>query len=154
MHLLNSQRKAAAIACSLALTLMAAWVLLTGPMLVKIRFGPLPADPRMTIWNPTRNRAPERYANALLSGIQSNRCQQFVEPLGILEEDKAKACSKQQTDPVSSYCSLVDRTDKGKSVWLLFHCPYVRRTEARAEIGLSIERGESGWLLRSYDRIY
>src|SRR5437660_12866425 len=112
MHLRNHRRKAAAIAFGLALTLMAGWVLLAGPMLVKIRFGPLPADPRMTIWNPTRNQAPERYANALLSGIQSDRCQQFVAPLGILEVDKAKACSKQQTDPVSSYCSLVGRTDK------------------------------------------
>jgi hypothetical protein len=149
-----SLRKKLMFGCCVVLVVLAVWVLLSGPMLVNLKAGPLPGDRHVIVLNPIRDRAPERYASGVLSGVQSAKCTQAVTELGISAQQKVAACSKQEQDPVTDVCQLVERSDKGTSTWLLFHCPYQRPTDARAEIALTLDRSGNQWQLHSYERIY
>jgi hypothetical protein len=148
-------RRTAIIIVGVILVACGTWVLLSGPMLINLRTGPFSGHQEVIVLNPIRNRTPERYAASLLAEIQSPACQQAVTGLGILDQQKTEACYKQERDPIRAPCKLIERSDKGTSSWLLFHCPYERATEARAEIGLTVEQvGRNQYLLRSYERIY
>jgi len=138
----------------IVLIALAGWSLLSGPILIDMKTGSLAGGRQFTVFNPIRDRTPERYATQVLSGIQSDACEQAVESLQISAAEKAQACTKQTRDPISSDCRLVERSDKQESSWLLYHCPYRRPTEARAEVGLTLHKSSNQWQLHSYDRIY
>src|SRR6266851_4532203 len=132
---MRSRKKEVLIVCGLALIIFLAWKVLSRPMLLNIH------DPRLLIWNPIRNRAPEHYGVELLLKIQSDNCRQAMSVLEILEREKVDACEKQARSPVASDCPLLERDDNASSVWLLFHCPYKNlHTDARAEVALTLER--------------
>lgn len=142
------------LTCGLMLAAVVVWVLFSGPMLINVRTGPLSGDRSLTAFNPIRNRAPEQYAVSLLTQIQSETCQQVMSGLAIADQQKSEACRKQVQDPINANCRLVERMDKGNSIWLLYQCPYRRPTEAFAEVGMTVEKKGSQCLLRSYERIY
>lgn len=127
------------------------WGGIAGPMLVDIRSGPLSG---IRLFNPLRNRSSERFAVELLRQIQSGDCSSNVGGLTIPDEQKRAACEKQAKDPLALPCRLIEREDKGTQSWVLFECRYVRRTDARAEVGVSVSPAGQGWAARSYERIY
>lgn len=130
-----------------------AWIALTRPILVDVRFGPMQGDSRLTIWSPIRNRAPERWGTDYLRKIQAPSCREFVSALQIPEKEKSLACDKQAEYAVSANCTLGDRRDEGSVVWLLFECPYTK-TNAVANIELILRSERRIWVLQSYERVY
>jgi hypothetical protein len=144
-------RKKVAIVGALTISTVVVWLLMAGPMLIDV---PLGHHARARLFNPIRDRTPERYAQAILSGLHSERCEQEAAQLQMAGQMRRATCDKQQRDPVVSGCSLMERADTPRSVWILFHCPYSRPTEARAEVALIFEQKDGQWRLRSYERIY
>ena len=124
---------------------------LRGPMLVDIKSGPLSGS-RML--NPLRGRSPERFGSKLLNRIQSGDCQQTLAKVEIPDDQKLSACAKQATDPLKLPCQLVEREDNNNVSWLLFKCHYLRATDARAEVALTLHRTAQSWAISSYERIY
>ncbi len=63
------------LACGLILMAVAAWIFLSGPMLINIHTGPLSGDYHISIFNPVRDSTPEQYPTEILSKVISDRCQ-------------------------------------------------------------------------------
>ena len=136
------------------LWLLFVWLLVGGPVLMHLRFGPLRGNPRFTLWNPIRSRAPERYAVAQLRKIQSQNCRAEIEDWQIPAEDKDSACNKQVRDAVVSHCDLIDRRDIGSATWLLFSCPYRSRPQDWADVDVTVTENKGFWIVDAYERIY
>ncbi len=74
------------LGCGLILMAVAAWIFLSGPMLINIHTGPLSGDYDISIFNPVRDRTPEQYPTEILSKVVSDWCQQAMTELGISEQ--------------------------------------------------------------------
>lgn len=83
----------------------------SGPMLVDGRTGPMGDEPWLRIWNPMRDRSPERAGREYLRQIQSAKCKEAVAGLPIRVEEKATACAKQSRIPLKDACRLAERRD-------------------------------------------
>ena len=131
------------------------WLILARrPMLLHVKLGPLQSDRRLVVWNPFRNKEPERFGAQSLTAIQSPRCREAVSKLDMSDEERLVACEKQERRPLVGLCSLVERRDKGDTVWLLFQCPQEAHPDVLADVGLSLRQRGSKWMLEGYERIY
>lgn len=147
----SGRRGRVATVCGLLLAALVAWVVLSGPMLINLQHGPLQG---LRVWNPTRDRSPERAATEYLQRIQSTDCQQQIAGVQTVYPDKATACAKQARLPITDSCRLVERSDEKSGVWLLFYCPYQDSSPEWAEVDLFLKHDGSSWVLTSYERIY
>lgn len=129
------------------------WTALCVPVIVNIGSDPMSHEPRLTVWNPVRNRAPERAADVYLGAIHSAGCREYLSRLRLPGPQAISACEKQERNPVSGHCILHDRSDGWSGVWLFFECPYtIGEGEAWVELTLRHENGK--WVLESYQRAY
>jgi hypothetical protein len=129
------------------------WMALAGPMLLHFKFGPLPSDRRLVVWNPFRNKEPERFGAEYLAAIQSQQCRETMAKLDVSSQEKGQACDKQERRPLVGSCPMVDRRDAGDFVWLLFHCSEQAHQDVLAEVGLSLRKRGNVWVLEGYERI-
>ena len=129
------------------------WMALAGPMLLHFKFGPLQSDRRLVVWNPFRNKEPERFGAQYLAKIQSQQCRETVAKLDVFNQEKGEACDKQERRPLVGPCPMVERRDKGDTVWLLFQCSQQAHHDVLADVGLSLRKRENVWVLEGYERI-
>lgn len=122
-------------------------------MLIDRRLGPMRDEPRLAIWNPMRDRNPERAGYEYLQQIQSANCKEVLSGLPIRIEEKATACAKQDRIPLKNPCRLVERTDGKSGVWLLFKCGYQRTPGFLADVDVTLKQDKGAWILSSYERI-
>jgi len=146
-------RRASLLAASTILAAATTWILLSGPMLVDIHTGVFEGEPSLSVLNPTRNRAPERFAETLFAQIHSDGCLTTVAWVNLPTEQKTSACSKQQRLPIVGPCRLVNRKDSGPSSWLWYQCGYVVTKKGFARVGVDVERTGYGYSLNVYRRI-
>jgi len=133
---------------------LAAWVTLSGPVPLHVRFGPMDGDPQFTVWNPVRDRTPEHLGAEYLRRIQSVNCLHETAGLKISDRDKAEACDKQFRHPVTTACRLGERRDLNSSTLPIFRCPEKGHGEMSADIALTMEHRKDAWSLAGYERIY
>jgi hypothetical protein len=122
----------------------------SGPMLIDRRLGP---DEPLCIWNPIRDRSPERAGCEYLRQIQSAKCKEVIAGLPIRMEEKAAACAKQSRIPLKDACRLVERSGGKSSVWLLFKCEYQDTSGFLADVDITLKQEKGAWILYSYERI-
>jgi hypothetical protein len=129
------------------------WMVLAGPMLLHFKFGPLQSDRRLVVWNPFRNKEPERFGAQYLAAIQSPQCRETMAKVDVSNQEKGEACEKQERRPLVGSCPMVERRDKGDAVWLLFQCSQQAHDDVLADVGLSLRKRENVWVLEGYERI-
>ncbi len=130
------------------------WSAFAGPMLLHFKSGALQCDKRFVIWNPFRNKEPERFGTQLLAAIHSSECREAMVSLEVPAEENRGACEKQERRPLVGSCALVERRDKGNTVWLLFQCSQEAHCDVLADVGLSLRHRGKKWVLEGYERIY
>jgi hypothetical protein len=140
-------------ACGALLAGLFIWTAFSGPMLIDRRLGPMRDEPRLAIWNPMRDRNPERAGYEYLRRVQSSNCEEVLAGLPIRIGEKATACAKQNRIPLKSACRLVERTDGKSGVWLLFKCEYQNTPGFLADVDVTLKQEKGAWILSSYERI-
>lgn len=151
MTMLMTKGKAALGALVVILAVLF-WMLLSGPVLMKIRLNPLTRRANGTIFNPLRDRSHERAARKLLQGIHSQNCSSFLMTQPISSEQVEQICSRQAHDPLTDSCEMVDATQYKDSIWLSFQCQYQRGGESTSDVSVTLAR--NGLALQRYERIY
>ena len=130
------------------------WMVLGGPMLLHFKFGPLQSDRRLVVWNRFRNKEPERFGAQYLEAIHSQQCREAMKQLDVPNQEKGEECDKQERRPLVGSCPMVERRDKGDTVWLLFQCPQEAHQDVLADVGLLLRQRGKLWALEGYERIY
>jgi hypothetical protein len=130
------------------------WMMLAGPMLFRVKFGPLQNDSRFVLWNPLRNKEPELAGARYLTVIHSPGCREALSKLQLSDLEKQDVCEKQERRPLLNSCPMVERRDKGDAVWLLFQCSQIAHADVLADVGLSLRQRGKVWALEGYERIY
>lgn len=125
----------------------------THPVLLRISEGPLPADRRVIILSPFRDREPERIAKRFLDLLKRGECQ---DAFGSLEWSAAKRnmiCGKEVANPFASL-RLIDRSDEQSVVTLryLWSGPPPDRSGSFLQVQIGGERSEQRVV--DYDRSY
>jgi hypothetical protein len=136
-----------------ALGIVLIWMSLAGPVLVRGGFGAVENARWLMIWNPLRNKGPEKFGAEVLSSIQSPQCSETLARFALPDQQAGGACEKQQSRPLLAPCPLVERRDMDKEVWLLFKCAEKAYQGNTDEIGISLERSGQTWELVRYERI-
>lgn len=139
--------------CGALLVGLFIWMAFSGPMLIDLRLGPMRDEPRLAIWNPMRDRNPERAGYEYLRRIQSANCKEVLAGLPLRIEEKATACAKQNRIPLKNGGRLVERTDGKSGVWLLFKCEYQNTPGFLADVDVTLRQEKGVWILYSYERI-
>jgi hypothetical protein len=112
-------------------------------------------DPHYLLLNPFRNRAPELSASKYLYEIQSSNCRAVVSSLMLSDEGDTNEsiCEKQERNPISPQCDLMERLDEGRHVYLEYWCPYSQAGSTGIEkVWPAMERSREGWVLKWYRR--
>ncbi len=130
------------------------WSAFAGPMLLHFKSGPLQSDKRLVIWNPFRNRQPEEFGAEVLAAIHSPTCRETMAKLDVPDQEKRVACEKQERRPLRRSCALVERRDQGVTTWLLFQCSQEAHDDLLSDVGLSLRKRGTSWVLEGYERIY
>ena len=133
---------------------MALWLFLTGPVLLRLQFNPLVRDSHGMIFNPFRDRTPERLADQLINQIHSPNCESVLSSLTGVASERATVCAKQVQDPLTNSCTLVDRREYKDASWVSFQCEYQRTTKATSDVSLTFAKHNDRYELQHYERIY
>lgn len=128
------------------------WMFLSGPVLIKIRLNPLARQAKGTIFNPLRDRSPERAARKILQGVHSQSCSSFLQTQPIDSMRSEDICNIQASDPLVEFCDMVDSTRNKDSVWISFQCRYQRGGSSSADVSVTLSRNNLS--LMNYERIY
>jgi hypothetical protein len=135
--------------------LAGSWWLYFSPVWVNIELGPMTGDPHYLLLNPFRDRAPEMSAGKYLDAIQSPNCRAVVSSLALSNDGDTKEsiCEKQERNPISSRCDLMERADSGRYVYLEYWCPYSQAGSTGIEkVWPAMEHSGEGWKLGWYRR--
>jgi hypothetical protein len=130
------------------------WFLVSGPVLFRLKLRPITHSTSTSVFNPLRDRRPERSARYFLKLIRSQDC---TDAIGTWTKDTRAVqtiCRKEAEDPLSEGCFLFDRQDTGSEVWLAFRCSYIRPTDSRALVSVTLEKEGNSYRLRDYQRVY
>lgn len=106
-------------------------------------------DPAFVVFNPFRDRTPEKIAEKFMQQLPSEHCMELVAPM---RGDYAEhICSKEQQF-VSKDFRLINRRDVGNSVELSFE---VKRVNSPPSISrLTMQQVDRAWKVVDYQPVY
>jgi hypothetical protein len=135
--------------------LLAAGILyaVTHPVLLRISEGPLPADRRVLLLSPFRDREPERIAERFLDRLKRGECQGAIGSLEWRAEKRSLICDKEVANPLVSL-RHIDRGEEEGVVTLryLWYGPSPERLGSFMQVQVGGERGNRRVV--DYDRSY
>jgi len=106
-------------------------------------------DPAFVVFNPFRDRTPEKIAENFMQQLPSAHCMELVAPL---RGDYAKHICSQEQQFVSKHFRLTNRKDAGNLVELSFE---VERVNSPASISrLTLQQGARAWKVVDYQPVY
>jgi hypothetical protein len=125
----------------------------THPVLLRISEGPLPADRRVLLLSPFRDREPEKIAERFLDRLKRGECQGAIGSLGWSVEKRSLICDREVANPLVSL-RLIDISEEEGVVTLryLWHGPSPERLGSFMQVQVGGERGNRRVV--DYDRSY
>jgi hypothetical protein len=151
--MISNRRRWILVVLGVAALVGGGW-LFTSPVWINIEMGPMTGDPHYLLLNPFRDRGPEISARKYLNAILSPNCRAEVSSLSLSDEGDTKEsiCEKQERNPISSRCDLMERVDKDHYVYLEYWCSYLDGSSGIEKVWPAMERSKEGWILRWYRR--
>jgi hypothetical protein len=125
----------------------------THPVLLRISEGPLPADRKVILLSPFRDREPESIAALFLDRLKRGECQNAIGSLDWSAEKRNLICDKEVANPFVGL-RLIDRSEEEGVVTLryLWYGPSPERLGSFMQVQVGGERGNRQVV--DYDRSY
>ena len=155
---MKKRRKAILISSAPVVLLLLALFLVSSPVLMKWKDPSAvdPADGLTVVFNPMRNRQPERAAAALLRLLKDGKCEEVVADTPLEQEYREYICGKEKMHPLTDW-TLVDRTDRFFSGGSLLHYKAYRADyppELYGNVWINIVKQGGSWKLTNYEAWY
>ncbi|MEW5980680.1 MAG: hypothetical protein AB1898_33340 [Acidobacteriota bacterium] len=114
----------------------------------------LERDPLFSIFNPFRDRAPERSAESFLQLISSGRCEQALAPLAMKPDSRRYHCQMEKEDPLKSW-RLADRKEQSSTgAQLFFRVARKNYADYAGKVWVNVQRRDDRWHVIDYSAIY
>jgi hypothetical protein len=126
----------------------------SNPVVLRLGEGGAPGGaPFFTIFNPFRDRAPERSAEQFLELMKGGQCEQLMDPLADTAEYKQHTCVRERGYPLSSW-RLINRSDDAQEVRLHYTVWRENYDGLEAPVWITAERRDGRWQVTKYERWY
>ena len=109
-------------------------------------------EPEFTIFNPFRDRRPERVAEAFLEKLKEGRCREAVDVPLLTRDYKEEVCEKENKSPLLSW-QFKNRSDGAKvRMYYLAH----RKTyqDYQGQLWIIVENRGGEWQVVNYECFY
>lgn len=115
--------------------------------------GSMTKEPVFSIFNPLRDREPERSAEQFLQRLQSGRCEAAISKVDGSFEYKQVTCDRERVYRLKSW-QLKNRTDESQSVRLYYEVMRQTYHGLTGQVWITVEKKPDAWHVTRYDRAY
>lgn len=109
--------------------------------------------PYRSIFNPFRNRDPERPAEAFLNMLKANECDKAMATLPFDREYRSYICGKEGEHHLSSW-RMTDREDTPEKVRMFYWSRREGNDGIEAPVWVTVEKQAAGWQVTGYECWY
>ena len=108
-------------------------------------------EPAFVIFNPFRDRQPERVAEFFLGRMKDGECKSLMSGFENEPQYLQDICERENTNSLRSW-SLRNRTDEAQSVKMFYQVDGQNHSDG--QLWLTVEKRGDQWLVTRYDRIH
>jgi hypothetical protein len=109
--------------------------------------------PEVTIFNPFRDRRPEKSAESFLELLKEGQCERAMAVLPLDMESRRTTCEKEGVYSLESW-NLKDRTDLPKKVKIYFTVKRKEYGDYQSQVWVTVEERDSQWQVTEFESWY
>jgi hypothetical protein len=114
----------------------------------------VPSDPPIvSIFNPFRDRSPEKCAEAFLELMKVGECEQAMAGLAIDSKYRQYVCEQEIANNLMEW-NLKDRNDHPEKVKMRYLVKRHSYTDAKGQLWVIVEKHNSHWQVTNYECWY
>ena len=110
-------------------------------------------EPAFTIFNPFRDRHPEKSAENFLQRLKEGDCQSAMSGLAYELQYQQDTCEHEKTNALTSW-RLRNRTDESESVRIFYQVGRQKYFGLEGQVWMTVEKRGDQWQVTRYDRSY
>lgn len=110
-------------------------------------------EPAITIFNPFRDRTPERQAEAFLTRLQTGDCQSAFAELSHGTDYKQRVCEKEKENALTSW-RLRNRTDNADAVRLYYIVGRTKYHNTSGSVWITVVKQGEEWGVTTFETFY
>ena len=110
-------------------------------------------EPVFAIFNPFRDRLPERSTENFLQRLKDGACQSAMSGLAYELQYQQETCEHEMTNALTTW-RLTNRTDEPQSVRLYYQVGRKKYPDLKGQVWLTVEKRGNHWEVTRYDRSY
>jgi hypothetical protein len=110
-------------------------------------------EPAFSIFNPFRDRGPERSAEEFLELLKAGQCAQAMAALPVNPERRQDTCEREGSYPLASW-SLGNRRDEPQKVIMYYRVKRENLNDIRGPVWVTVEKQGGRWHVTRYESIY
>jgi len=130
------------------------FVMQSGPVLYRyFEAGSPTREPAFTIFNPFRDRHPERSAEDFLQRLKDGDCQSPMAGLAHGLQYQQDTCEHEKTNALTSW-QLRNRTDEPERVRMYYQVGRQKHPDLKGQVWVTVEKRGDQWQVTRYDRSY
>ena len=109
-------------------------------------------EPGFSIFNPFRDRVPEKCGESFLRLMQAGKCEDAVSSMPVEGEHRLYICEKEREHPLMSW-RLKNRTDQAAIV-RMFYWHWSIAAKRHGRLWVTVAKTDEGWRVVDYERHY
>lgn len=109
--------------------------------------------PTISIFNPFRDRQPEKCAAAFLESMKAGQCEHLMAGLAVDMEYRQYICQQERTDALMAW-NLKGREDSPRKVKLYYLVGRRHYANAEGQLWVTVEERDSQWQVTNYECWY
>ena len=110
-------------------------------------------EPVFAIFNPFRDRSPERSAEAFLENMRAGQCERAMVGVFGSPEHNQEVCRLEKGSPLSSW-RMMNRTDQDEMVRMYYEVSRTTYDGHQGQLWVSLARHGADWKVTRYDCYY
>ena len=110
-------------------------------------------EPAFSIFNPFRDRSPERNAEAFLEVIKAGECERTMLALPDTPEHREEVCEREKASPLVSW-RLTNRSDESQKSKMYYRVKRNGYDGYQGQLWVTVEKHGPDWQVTQYECFY
>ena len=110
-------------------------------------------EPAFSLFNPFRDRAPERSAEAFLTLLMQGQCAQATSVLPATPEDHQERCEREANSPLMAW-QLTNRSDNSQAIRMSYRAQRRSYDGYQGQLWITVEKRGGDWQVTKYECFY